>query len=153
MLRSGKLRKTLQKRLQMRDNIFPPSIPLERYWVVILFYINPYFLLVYSSENFLFLPMWNRRSPPDSRSITRKRLSLSWNADTIFTMNLCVIRVEEYVNYGVFFSKNIWKKRHDNMYNFIVYGCFKVLRRYRSFITELTLFFVMTLLKKFKKEN
>ena len=37
-------------------------------------------------------PMWYRRSPPVSKSITKYRLSLSWNECTMFTRNLSVKR-------------------------------------------------------------
>lgn len=46
-------------------------------------------ILVCYSEKRRCLPMWNRKSPPVSRSITRKRLSRSWKAKCIFAMKGC----------------------------------------------------------------
>lgn len=46
-------------------------------------------ILVCYSEKRRCLPIWNRKSPPVSRSITRQRLSRSWKAKCIFAMKGC----------------------------------------------------------------
>lgn len=79
-----------------------------------------------SSENFFILQMWYLRSPPVSRSITRYRFSLSWNAQLMLMMKLTI--------------RCIWG-----------YLFFRMDSSWSSFMTELTLFFETIL--RYKKHT
>ena len=45
--------------------------------------------LVYSSVNSLWWAMWNLKSPPDNKSITKYKLLVSWKANYILTIKGC----------------------------------------------------------------
>lgn len=97
---------------------------------------NP-ILLVWSSVNFFYLARWCLRSPPCIKSIIKYRFSLSWNAYDIFTMNLKMgahVRSKQWLG--------VWSFKKLSLFT---YGCFRTLRSWRSFITETTLFLVITL--------